>query len=224
MTLVTDLRAALEPFGDADRSEKMRAYLKTEMPMLGVSRPDQKRMFRETFARHVPADRAAWESSALALQAEPEREFRYAAIAWTQGFRKKHLVPASVPLLERLIVEGAWWDLVDDLAVHSVGPIVARHRAELDPILDAWIEHEDLWLRRTAILAQIALKPDQVDEQQLFRYCRAQAADKTFWIRKAIGWALRDHARDRPDPVRAFLAAHGEELSGLSRREASKHL
>jgi 3-methyladenine DNA glycosylase AlkD len=221
--LVLDLRASFAPYADAERARSVQAYLKTDMPMIGVSRPDQKRVFREVFARHPPADAAEWEAGVRAAWAGPERELKWAAVALTLAFRKKFLTMAAVPLLEQLVREGAWWDLVDELATHAVGTVVERNRAEMRPVLLRWIEDPDPWVRRTAILAQVRHKGD-TDTELLFDFCRRQAGDKSFWIRKAIGWALRQHAHTDPDAIRSFLASHGSELSGLSRREAGKHL
>ena len=102
-------------------------------------------------------------------------------------------------------------------------PAFVLDRKEVRPILDDWIEHRDLWLRRTAIIAQIKHK-EQTDEPRLFDYCRRRAFEKEFFIRKAIGWALREHAKTRPRAVARFLKSHRDELSGLSYREAAKHL
>lgn len=222
--LVALAHTRLAEAADAANAAKMQAYLKTEQPMYGTRRPDQKPIGRELKATFVPEDAAAWRAGVEALWAEPQRELQYAAIDYARGFaRRRFLTPDTLPLWERLAREGAWWDLVDEIAVHLVGGVVARHRAASREVLDRWIADDDLWVRRTAILAQIHHKGD-TDVEQLFGYCLAQADDPTFWIRKAIGWALRQHARTDPDAVRAFLAAHGDRLSGLSRREASKHL
>lgn len=222
--LIAELRAAFAAHADPARAAQMQRYLKTTQPMFGVGRSEMRALIRAACKAHPPADRAQWEAGLRALWAEPEREFRYAAIAWSQAFaRKRFLSPEAVPLVESMIREGAWWDLVDDLAVNSVGPIVARHREAMRPVLERWIEDPDLWIRRTAILAQLKHKQD-TDLPMLFDFCLRQKHDRSFWIRKAIGWALRHHAHHDPDVIRAFLAEHGAELSPLSRKEAGKHL
>ncbi|MEQ1501525.1 MAG: DNA alkylation repair protein [Myxococcota bacterium] len=229
--LVADLRASLAPFADPTRAAASQRYLKTAMPMLGVPRPDQKRVFRAVFARHGMSgrgsagadDSAAWDAAVRRLWAEPEREAKYAAIALLQVQRGRFLTLDAVPLLEQLVREGAWWDLVDEIAAHAVGAVVARDRAAMRPVLERWIADPDPWVRRTALLAQLRHRAD-TDVALLLDLCLRQAPDRSFWIRKAIGWALRQHARTDPDAVRAFLAAHGAALSGLSRREAAKHL
>jgi 3-methyladenine DNA glycosylase AlkD len=171
----------------------------------------------------APADRAGWEAGAEVLWAGPERELRYAAIDWVKGFRGRFLRLDAVPLLERLIRDAAWWDLVDDLAANAVGPIVLKEREAMRPVLERWIADPDLWIRRSALLAQLKHR-EATDTAQLFDFCLRQADDRSFWIRKAIGWALRQHAHTDPEGVRTFLAERGARLSGLSRREAEKHL
>ncbi|MFC7241179.1 DNA alkylation repair protein [Catellatospora aurea] len=110
----------------------------------------------------------------------------------------------------------------DALAAHVVGPLVARDPG-LVTTMDAWAADDDLWLVRTAILHQLTYQA-ATDAPRLLRYCAAQAGHPDFFVRKAIGWALRDYGKTDPAAVRAFVAAHAAELSGLSRREALKHL
>ncbi|MBX2798990.1 MAG: DNA alkylation repair protein [Myxococcales bacterium] len=218
------VREQLAVHASAENAAAMQRYLKTEMPFFGVKRPQIRPVERKAKRAFPPTTRAQWETGVRRLWAGPERELKYVAIAYLKGFpRADFLDVQSVPLLEHLVRDGAWWDLVDDIAANAVGTAVRKHRADLLPVLKRWITDEDLWIRRTAILAQLKHR-EQTDNQLLFAFCLAQASDTSFWIRKAIGWALRQHARTDADAVRAFLATHGAALSGLSRREASKHL
>lgn len=227
MRYADDLRAAvsagLSAHADPARAAAMQRYLKTDMPMFGVGRPDQQRLLTAILRQGAPADAAQWAEAVRRLWAGPERELKYAAIAVTRGWRGRFLDLGALPLLEQLVREGAWWDLVDELAVHPIGEIALRSPAEVRPVLLRWIGDPDLWVRRAALLAQNRHR-ERADEALLFDLCLRQADDRSFWIRKAIGWALREHARTRADAVRAFLSAHGGALSGLTRREASKHL
>lgn len=220
--LVAGLRAGLSAHADPARAAAGQRYLKTTMPMWGVPRPVQKQVFRG-LAASPPPDAAAWEAAVRLAWEGPEREMKWAAVAMTHAWRGRFLVPACLPLLEQLARDGAWWDLVDELAAHAVGTVLLRACDHRRPTLLRWIADPDLWVRRTAILAQLRHRGD-TDVDLLFDLCRRQAADTSFWIRKAIGWALRQHARTDAAAVRAFLDAHGAALSGLSRREASKHL
>lgn len=223
-TLCDFVSNALAEHRDPEAAAQMQRYMKTDMPFFGVRKPQQRPIFKAAIARFPPADATAWAAGVTALWQGPERELKYAAIAYAKAFRRRRFLdPSSMPMLEGLVRTGAWWDLVDDIAANCVGVVVAQHREELRPLLERWIEDDDLWIRRTAILAQLKHR-DDTDAAQLFDFCARQAADHTFWIRKAIGWALRQYARTDPDAVRAFLDQQGPRLSTLSRREASKHL
>ncbi len=124
---------------------------------------------------------------------------------------------------KRLAKEGAWWDLVDWVAGRVVSPTLLAHREQTKPVLEEWVEDDDMWVRRVAILSQLKHK-DQTDVAQLFDFCLRRADETEFFIRKAVGWALRDYSWTNPEGVRDFLADHGDELSPLSRREAGKRL
>ena len=124
--------------------------------------------------------------------------------------------------MKALITTNSWWDTVDALAVHVVGTMVHRHR-ELAAVMDRWIDADDFWLARTAILHQLRWKSD-TDTSRLFTYALRRAADNEFFIRKAIGWALRVYATTDPDAVRTFVDRHEDTLSALTQREARKHL
>ena len=129
----------------------------------------------------------------------------------------------NVDLYERMIVEGAWWDFVDEIATHLTGVLLLNHRAEMNQVLDVWINDGNLWLRRAAILSHERHKT-ATDAERLFRYCEQRLGDREFFIRKAIGWALRSYSKTDPTAVRAFCDAHRRNMSGLTWREATKYL
>jgi 3-methyladenine DNA glycosylase AlkD len=220
--LVNFVQAELSRLADPARAAPMAAYMKTRMPFYGVPRPGRIPIAREFKARFPPVDAEDYRRKVLALWDLPHREEKYLAIDYAWMFRQ-HVVFAQVDLFERMIVEGAWWDFVDELASPIVGKIVLEARPVMRPVLEEWVDGPDMWLRRTALLCQNRHK-DQTDREMLFDFCLRRADETEFFIRKAIGWALREYARSRPDEVRAFLAEHGNRLSGLSRREAAKHL
>ena len=200
----------------------MAAYMKTDMPFYGVTKPGRVPIARALKAQFPPADVDDYQRKVSLLWNLPHREEKYLAIGYAWSF-KTYVVLAQIDMFERMVVEGAWWDFVDELASPIVGKIVFDDRLRMRPVLERWIEGPDLWLRRAAILCQHRHK-DQTDEAMLFDFCLRRAHEKEFFIRKAIGWALREYAWTRPDAVRGFLLEHGDRLSGLSRREAAKHL
>jgi 3-methyladenine DNA glycosylase AlkD len=207
---------------DPDKAKGMQAYMRTDMPFYGVQKAGRAPIVRELARRFPPTDLAAYEALVLELWQLPHREEKYLALAVARRFNT-YVAPPSLPLYERLIVEGAWWDLVDEVATHLICDLVMGYPAEVWPVVDAWVDSEDMWLRRSAIICQVGAK-EHTDADRLFRYCAARAFEKEFFIRKAIGWALRQHARIAPESVARFVTEHRDKLSGLSYREATKHI
>jgi 3-methyladenine DNA glycosylase AlkD len=187
-----------------------------------VKTPDRVPIARELAERWPPRTAAEYRGLVLGLWAGPQREKKYLALG-AAGRHRRFMTPAALPLFRRLIVEGAWWDLVDGVAADLVGTVLREHRERITPIVRKWLHDDDMWLRRTAIISQLGHK-DDTDAEFLFECCAARAHETEFFIRKAIGWALRQYARTDPAAVRRFVAAQGDKLSGLSRREALKHL
>ncbi len=213
---------SLQAVADPMRAVSMAAYMKTTTPFYGVPAPLRTPIFRQLRLRFPATTAGEYRRNVLTLWKLPHREEKYLAIEYA-GACKRFITFEQIRLFRQLIVEGAWWDFVDGIAAHLVGKVVFDDRQRMRPLLDAWIDHSDLWLRRTALLCQLRHKAD-TDEQMLFDFCRRRAFEREFFIRKAIGWALREYAKTNPDGVRRFLAANQGQLSGLSRREAGKHL
>lgn len=223
--LVDAVRTGLAAAGDPARAVGQQRYMKSAMPYRGVRMPAVVTLCRAVYAEHVLPDRANWETAVRALWDEAEfREERYAAIALT-GYRAyaAHQDAGTLPLYDHLIVTGAWWDYVDDVAIRRVGPILRIDPIGVAPLLRDWSTDDDIWRRRTSIIAQIGCRSDT--DLELLVDCLAPNLDhREFFVRKAIGWALRDYAKTDPDWVRRYLADNGELMSGLSRRQAAKHL
>ena len=221
---MTDVRHQLREAGDAAKAAQMQAYMKSALPFHGVSSPDCRVIMRDVLATHPLPDRATWLATVLALWDDADhREERYAALAVAKDRRYVgHRDPDVLPLYRHLVVTGAWWDLVDDVATHLVGPLLLAH-PRVRPTVAAWATDEDRWLRRTAVICQVGAK-DRTDLSLLTTAVEANLDDRDFFLRKAIGWALRQHARTDPAWVRAFVDVHDGQLSDLSRREALKHL
>ncbi len=151
------------------------------------------------------------------------REEWYAALMLVAHRRHRPLLTAdALPMLEHVIVTGAWWDVVDD-ASHRVGDVLLCDVVSTEPVIDGWIGSGHLWLRRAAIICQLGHR-DRTDALLLARAIEPAMAEREFFLRKAIGWALREYAKTDADWVRRFVVDHETELSTLSRREALKHL
>ena len=221
VTLVSFVQQRFRELADPAKAAPMAAYMRTTQPFYGVQRAGLDLLAREVLSRFPAADGAAYERNVLALWRLPHREEQYLAIRYAR--QRKFTGPRSLPLYERIVREGAWWDLVDETASHLVGEALRIARAEVEPILDRWIEDSDLWIRRTAVIAQLRLGRE-TNKGQLFRYSLRLAGEREFFLRKAIGWALREYSKTDPDPVIAFLEANRAQLAPLTLREATKHL
>jgi 3-methyladenine DNA glycosylase AlkD len=225
--VVPAIRAALATAGDPERAAAQQAYMKSDMPYRGIAAPQLKAILRPPLAdpANQVADRREWEAAVRELwDGATHREERYAATALT-GHRayRTWQDPDSIHLYRHLVTTGAWWDHVDEVATRRVGPILLAHREVMTPLVLGWATDEDLWLRRTAILSQLTFK-ERTDLELLPATIEPNLTDRSFWIRKAIGWALRQHARTDPDWVQDTVAGYRERISGLSRREALRHL
>ncbi len=213
---------ALASVANQEKAVGMQAYMKTDMPFYGVQKPGRTPILRRLVKEFVPEDRDQYEKLVLALWALPHREEKYLAQGVAVG-HKQYMVPESLPLFCRMIAEGAWWDFVDETATHMVRHLIINHGDETWPTVDTWIDDDDMWLRRSAIICQVGAK-EHTDPERLLRFCEQRAFEKEFFIRKAIGWALREYAKTDAELVASFVNEHREELSGLSFREATKHI
>lgn len=227
--LVAAVRAALSGAGDPERAVQQQRYMRSALPFRGLSSPELRRLLRPLLAdaAHRPGTAAEWEATVRHLwDGASYREERYAALAVARHrSAAPWRTPGALPLYRHLVVTGAWWDLVDDVASHLVAPLLREHRAELTPAVRAWSVADDLWLRRCAILAQLgsgAAADTVLLEEVIEGNLEGSAYGSEFFVRKAIGWGLRELARTDPAWVRSFLERYGHRLSGLSVREANR--
>ena len=206
----------------------MRAYMKDRFPFLGIAAPTRRALCRPLLQELGRPDAATCLAIASELWAQDEREFHYLAVDLLARHVRR-LGPAEIPALLQLVQQNSWWDSVDGLA-GVIGDILLREKSqqqqgqrEVHALMDQALASDNFWLRRVALLHQLGWR-EQLDWPRLSGYCLQLAAEKEFFIRKAIGWALRDYAHHAPTIVAAFLQKHKGELSSLSYREAAKHL
>ncbi|MBK8460171.1 MAG: DNA alkylation repair protein [Micropruina sp.] len=225
MALQCDLREVFAAQANPERALGQQRYMKSALPFYGLTKPDTARAVRTVLARHPLAEREDWVDAILTIWDEAERrEELYAVLALLRhrAYRAWALDPAHLETLRRLIITGAWWDLVDEIAAHCVGDLLAARPAAVTPVLYDWAREENLWVRRSAILSQLTAKAD-TDRNLLSYAIEHSLADPDFFARKAIGWALREHAKTDPAWVIGFVSLNADRLSPLSRREALKH-
>ncbi len=206
---------------DPARARAQAAYLRDQFPFLGLAAPAQRALARTVVAGLPRPDEAVLRAVALGCWRLDEREYQYFACDWLRTHVRVP-GPGFLATLRTLITTKPWWDTVDPLATRVVGGLVTRH-PQLVAQMDAWSAGPDRWLVRTAILHQLH-RGDRTDTERLFGYCSRQAGHPDFFVRKAIGWALRQYARTDPGAVRAYVDRERDRLSPLSAREATKHL
>ena len=223
--LVRAVRQALQDAADPAKAPGMQAYMKSAMPYRGVASPAQKAIWKGLFPAHPMTSHDEWTRVALELwRGASYREERYAAIALTdhRGYLKYRTM-ASVPMFEEMIVTGAWWDYVDALATHQLGDVLRTDHVRMAARMRRWSRDADMWKRRASILCQIRFARE-TDLALLYDCIEPNLDDPRFFIRKAIGWALRQHARTDPREVRRYVRANASRMSGLTVREATRNL
>ena len=222
--LVADVRAALHAEAEPERAVGAQRYMKSPMPFLGVRLPIVRGLVRTAEHARPLRSRTVLVATVRELWSKAEyREERYAATELLNTTSARRLRSMELlPLYRELIVSGAWWDHVDEVA-QRVAELRTNFPAEMDPVLRDWSTETDMWLRRTAIISQLRAK-QATDLDLLTDVIEPNLADREFFIRKAIGWALRDYAWTDPGWVREYVTVHGTQLSPLSRREALKNV
>lgn len=234
--LVAAVRDALARHADPARAVDQQRYMKSAMPYRGLVTADVRRLVAAELVRpeHQLGSRGQWIATMLELwDGATHREERYAALALARHRTSRPFrTTAMLSVTHHFVVTGAWWDLVDETATHLLRDDLLRDRAGVEPTVRAWSVDPDLWLRRAAIICQVGVL-DRVDLDLLaavvvpnLEHAGTAGPDgkQDFFIRKGIGWALRDAARRHPGWVAAFVGEHREHMAGLTVREATKHL
>ncbi|MBX9770073.1 MAG: DNA alkylation repair protein [Candidatus Obscuribacterales bacterium] len=220
--LVRLVQKELKAKRNSAKAKEMAAYMKTDMPFYGVQKPDRALIYKQLKSDFKPSSLKEYQDGIRALWELDHREEKYTALTLACQ-NDEFIMSKSLPLFEELIREGAWWDFVDVIAIDLVGRALLKEKKLLKPVMYKWIDDHDFWIRRTAIISQNKHKIE-TDEAQLFEHCLTCAHEKEFFIRKAIGWALRNYSYTQPQSVKKFLKNNRQILSPLSYREGAKQL
>jgi 3-methyladenine DNA glycosylase AlkD len=219
--IVPFLRAELQKHSDPKRAEAMQAYMKTSQAFHGVSAVPLKKVFRAGRLRYDIKTFDEYQSVIKTLWIGKSREEMYLAIMAAKYY-KVFRTDRAMPLYESMLRSASNWDLVDDIAAHLVGDLVLQNRKH-EARLRKWTKSENFWMRRSAILAHLFHKK-KTNTKLLEETLTGMMHEKEFFIRKAIGWSLRQYAKTDPNWVKRFVRKYENQLSGLSRREALKHV
>lgn len=219
-TNISKLTSLFEKNRNAELAIPMQNYMKNHFVFLGIKSPTRKELekqfFQETGILKEPFQPAFIQQ----LWEKDEREYQYTALTYIEKSLKK-LTKEDLFLMEKLIITKSWWDTVDALAAKPVGKIAETFPEVIETMIEPWAEHENMWLRRTAILFQLKFKT-KTDEDRLYRIILKNNDSKEFFIQKAIGWVLREYSKTNPQSVGTFIKNH--QLAPLSVREGSKYI
>jgi 3-methyladenine DNA glycosylase AlkD len=221
--LAPRISSELQRLGRPDRAAGAKRYLKSELKFFGVDAATMRATARRVLKTAAPMDRAGLLALIRALWSSGVFELRAVAVE-ALASHSSLLEKTDIAVVERLLRASHTWALVDSLAVHVAGPMVIRF-PELGSTLDRWARARDFWLRRAAMLTLLLpLRRGGGDFERFARYADAMLEEKEFFIRKAIGWVLRETGKKRPDLVDAWLRPRVLRASGVTVREAVRYL
>jgi 3-methyladenine DNA glycosylase AlkD len=205
---------------DKEKAKPMKSYMKNHFEFFGIPSPQRKEIFKQFFIENGYPEYDDLHTVINLLWDLPEREYQYFALSILDK-RKKDLTSEDVPFLEYLIVTKSWWDTIDAISPNYIGIIFKENPTIIDDYVKKWLDSENIWLKRSAILYQLKYKKD-TNEDRLFHIITNLAQSDEFFIRKAIGWALREYSKTNPSAVITFVTENENKLSSLSKREGLK--
>jgi 3-methyladenine DNA glycosylase AlkD len=202
------------------RAEGAKKYLKGQFEFLGLDAKTRRNIQREFIRdKGFPAPEK-WEEFAMYLWKLPEREYQHAVIDILHK-REKQLRKEDITWIEKLITKKSWWDTVDGLSTWICGAYFLKFPSEINTVTGRWSESNNIWLQRASLIFQLKYKTN-TDTALLAAYIETLSSHKDFFIRKAIGWTLREYSKVNPEWVRNFVEI--QPISGLSYREATKYI
>ena len=231
---VCEARRIFEANSDPDYAVWIKKYMRDQFEFHGLRSPIRRQLgvdiFKTVGLVRDEDEGGCWSGEQVhtlirLLWKQPERDYQMFALDVARKVIDKTLYDfkQAAALCRFMISEKSWWDTVDEIANHLVGGLVLRYPSQGLALMNKWIKDDHLWIRRSAIIHQLSYRKN-CKQDVLFRYCLACAHETDFFIRKAIGWALRQHAYVNPSAVKGFIRSNDEKLSPLSKKEGLKHL
>jgi|APSaa5957512622_1039677.scaffolds.fasta_scaffold26720_2 3-methyladenine DNA glycosylase AlkD len=221
--LIRSYKKEFKENSDKGYAKGAQKYMKSEMPYYGVSSPKKKKIDSELKKKYKLESFDEWYSIIRELWDNAKfREERYAAMTVLSQYKEYHTLKI-IPLIEHIIITGAWWDFIDGISPNTVGGLLKKYPKEMKKTLRSWNKSKHMWLRRSSILVQLKFK-EETDPVLLGKFIERTMHEKEFFIRKAIGWALREYSKTNKKWVKGFISKNKGELSNLSVREGSKYI
>lgn len=220
MQILHALESAFKKASVPENIHPMEKYMKFHFHYYGIKSPNRRAIFKEILKIHGLTPKENYKTEVLAMMHHPKREMNYSAIDLALSYQKKYSSPSDIAYISELLDTNAWWDTVDLIAVHLLGNHLEKYPEQIESTLDKFMTSDKMWRHRSCLLFQLKYKT-KTDANLLFALCDYYKHEKEFFIRKAIGWALREYARTNPKAVYEYVDRN--ELSKLSSREATKH-
>lgn len=221
MDFITDLSLAYAKNANPENATAMEKYMKNLFVFHGLKTDLRRALHKSAVDKHKAEVKENARELAVTLYNKKEREYHYSAIEILMKELKEKFLLEDIQLIEKLLVTHSWWDSVDTISKYLLGEYLREFPKEIPGVIGRFSASGNMWLNRAAILFQLGYKKD-TDKKLLFRECEKHRLSKVFFIRKAIGWALREYAKTNPEAVRRFVSKAG--LNPLSTREALKNL
>lgn len=219
--MVVQLQEEMKKARDPEKAAGMQAYMKTRQAFYGIQATPRRRLFKAAARKFKDITRQEYEQIIFELWNGRYREDMYQALEVAEHY-KAYRDERVWPIYERLIRSASNWDTLDWIAGKLVSSLLLQHRA-FEQDLVKWSKDENFWVRRASLLAHLRHR-DKTNRQLLSETILLLCHEKEFFIRKAIGWVLRDYSYANPEWVANFVEKHQDSLSGLSKREALKRI
>ncbi len=222
MEFITELLSKFEDNANAEQARAMEAYMKDLFSYYGVKAPVRKTILKETINTYKnELSRDTIIQIVNDLYQELHRELHYCAMELADRFLKKNYEVDTIYFIEKLITTNSWWDTVDFIAKHILGNYLLQFPDQIPVVITKFSLSKDMWLNRSAILFQLGYK-DKTNAQLLFSLCDQHKSSDEFFIKKAIGWALREYSKVNPEAVQLYVSK--AKLKALSEKEALKRI
>lgn len=214
--LFLEIKSELDSHRNNKRADEMSAYMRNQFIYFGINSPKRKEIQKLFFTPKLVTESSQIKEFATLCWAEEEREWKYVALEFSQKYLKRDMMDL-ISFFEDLVTDQSWWDTVDPLAANLLGFLLFEPEKLRVKKQKQWIESDNFWLQRTAIILQLKYKRE-VDFETLKQLILRRSGSKEFFIRKAIGWSLREYSKVNPKAVAQFIKQN--DLSPLSKREA----
>jgi 3-methyladenine DNA glycosylase AlkD len=221
MTFITELENTFAAISNAENALPMAKYMKDLFPFYGIKTDERRAILKSVCKKHQAEIDSNVRTIAWELFLKKERELQYCGIEIIMKSLKNNYIIEDIVWIEQLLITNSWWDTVDTISKYILGSYLKQFPTEIATVVQRFSNAENMWLNRSVILFQLGYK-STTDFNLLQSLCIQHSHSNEFFIRKAIGWALREYAKTDPDAVRKFVFESN--LKPLSKKEALKNI